>query len=183
MPAKVPTLYTAATTGNFNTNETVYGAVHPFIVSYGDIVDIVVNNHDGSIHPFHLHGHHFQVLSRPQTNGGDWPGPDHAGGYNPKPPRRDTVNVFPKSHAVLRFEANNPGVYLFHCHIEWHVEMGLTATIIEAPDMLRDITIPKDHIEACKKAGVPFEGNAGGNVEDPLDTSNIDYEPPLEYVG
>ena len=180
---KVPTLYTAATTGDFNTNETVYGAVHPFLVSYGDIVDIVVNNHDGGIHPFHLHGHHFQVLSRVHTGGGDWPGPDHAGSYNPKPPRRDTVSVFPRSHAVLRFEATNPGVYLFHCHIEWHVEMGLTATIIEAPNMLRDIEIPQDHINACKKAGVPYKGNAGGSVEDPLDTSNIRYEPPLEYTG
>lgn len=181
---KVPTLYTAATVGEFNTNETVYGAVHPFIISSGDVVDIVVNNHDPGIHPFHLHGHHFQVLDRPHTGAGDWPGAERASGrYNPKPPMRDTVSVFPRSFAVLRFHANNPGVYLFHCHIEWHVEMGLTATIIEAPEVLRDIVIPEDHIEACRKGGIPFEGNAAGNVEDPLDTTGIEYEPSLEYHG
>lgn len=181
---QVPTLYTAATVGEHNTNETVYGAVHPFIVSSDDIVDIVVNNRNGGIHPFHLHGHHFQVLERLQTGAGEWPGAEHAsGGYNPKPPMRDTVSVFPQSHAVLRFHANNPGVYLFHCHIEWHVEMGLTATIIEAPDMLRDIEIPKDHIDACKKGGIPYKGNAAGNYKDPLDTTGIVYEPSLEYHG
>lgn len=155
--------------------------MHPFIVEYGDIVDIVVNNHDGGIHPFHLHGHHFQVLARHATGRGDWPGETDS--YNPAPPQRDTVSVYPRSYAVFRFQAHNPGVYLFHCHVEWHVEMGLTATIIEAPDMLRDLKIPKDHIKACKKAGIPTKGNAGGNYEDPLDTSNIDYEPPAEYTG
>ena len=184
MNPKVPTLYTAATVGEFNTNETVYGAVHPFIISSGDIVDIVVNNRDAGIHPFHLHGHHFQVLDRPHTGTGDWPGAERASGrYNPKPPMRDTVSVFPRSFSVLRFHANNPGVYLFHCHIEWHVEMGLTATIIEAPEVLRGIEIPEDHIEACRKGGIPFEGNAAGNIEDPLDTTGIEYEPPLEYYG
>ncbi|SPN97749.1 related to Conidial Pigment Biosynthesis protein brown1 [Cephalotrichum gorgonifer] len=178
---KVPTLYTAATTGEHNTNETVYGPVHPFIVSSGDIVDIVVNNHDVGVHPFHLHGHHFQVLTRPFTGAGDWSGSSDE--LNKRPPRRDTVSVYGNSHAVLRFEADNPGVYLFHCHIEWHVEMGLSATIIEAPDVLRDIAIPNDHINACKKAGIPFEGNAAGNVDEPLDTTGIEYDPPLEYTG
>ena len=181
---KTPTLYTAATVGDYNTDEKVYGAVHPFIVSSGDIVDIVVNNHDEGIHPFHLHGHHFQVLDRPRTGAGDWPGPARASRkYNRKPPRRDTVAVFPKSHAVLRFKADNPGVYLFHCHIEWHVEMGLTATIIDSPDVLRDISITEDHINACKAGGMSYEGNAAGNVEDPLDTTGIIYEPSLDYIG
>lgn len=158
--------------------------MHPFIVSSGDVVQIVVNNRNGGIHPFHLHGHHFQVVDRQPTGAGDWPGDELASAsYNPEPPMRDTVAVFPQSYAVLRFDANNPGVYLFHCHIEWHLEMGLTATIIESPDVLRDITIPKDHIAACRKGGIPFEGNAAGNVEDPLDTTGMIFDPPAEFVG
>ena len=158
--------------------------MHPFIVSYGDVVDIVVNNHDFVAHPFHLHGHHFQVLSRAATGTGDWPGAALADDkYNSVPPRRDTVVVMPKSHAVLRFEANNPGVYLFHCHIEWHLEAGLAATIIEAPEKLRDAKIPQDHIDACKKAGIGYEGNAGGAVKNPLDTSGMVRDPPEHYEG
>ncbi|EFQ29060.1 multicopper oxidase [Colletotrichum graminicola M1.001] len=179
---KVPTLYTAATTGEYNTNPAVYGAVHPFVAQYGEIVDIVVNNKDPAIHPFHLHGHHFQVVRRPATNTGDWPGVERAR-LNQKPPRRDTVSVMGKSHVVLRFEATNPGVYLFHCHIEWHVEMGLTATIIEAPERLRNLTIPQDHQAACRAQGIPTSGNAAGNTADPLDQAGMNLEPPPTYVG
>ncbi|KAG7134218.1 Multicopper oxidase PfmaD like protein [Verticillium longisporum] len=179
---KVPTLYTAVTTGDFNTDPAVYGQVNPFIVSAGSIVDIVVNNHDVAIHPFHLHGHHFQILRRPSSGTGDWPGANRAR-LNNNPPYRDTVSVMGNSHAVLRYKADNPGVYLFHCHIEWHVEMGLTATIIEAPEVLRELSIPQDHLEICKSEGIPTSGNAGGNSEDPLDTSNFNSVPPLVYNG
>jgi iron transport multicopper oxidase len=180
---KVPTLYTVVTTGEHNTNPAVYGGVNPFIVSHGDIVDIVVNNHDFVAHPFHLHGHHFQVLKRPATGTGDWPSYSNNDQYNSVPPRRDTVVVMPKSYAVLRFEANNPGVYLFHCHMEWHLEGGLAATIIEGPEMLRGAKIPQDHIDACKKVGMGYEGNANGAVDNPLDTSGVSWEPPEHFEG
>ncbi|TIC92791.1 Multicopper oxidase abr1 [Colletotrichum higginsianum] len=179
---KVPTLYTAATTGENNTNPLVYGAIHPFVVNYGDVVDIVVNNRDPAIHPFHLHGHQFQVVRRAASGAGDWPGVDRAR-LNQKPPRRDTVSVMGSSHAVIRFEATNPGVYLFHCHIEWHVEMGLTATIIEAPERLRNLAIPEDHKAACLAQGIPTAGNAAGNIENPLDQTGMFLEPPSTYHG
>ena len=82
-------------------------------------VDIVINNHDDAIHPFHLHGHQFQVMDRPRSGTGDYPG--RTNGFAAKPPMRDVVSVNGKSYAVLRFKASNPGVFLFHCHIEWHV--------------------------------------------------------------
>ncbi|OLN85996.1 Iron transport multicopper oxidase FET3-like protein 2 [Colletotrichum chlorophyti] len=179
---KVPTLYTAVTTGTNNTNPLVYGAIHPFVVNYGDIVDIVINNHEVAIHPFHLHGHQFQVVRRPASGAGDWPGVARAR-LNPKPPRRDTVSVMGYSHAVIRFEAKNPGVYLFHCHIEPHVEMGLTATIIEAPERLRNLTIPEDHKAACRALGIPTEGNAAGNMLNPVDQTGMNLQPFTEYHG
>ncbi|CAP72621.1 uncharacterized protein PODANS_2_530 [Podospora anserina S mat+] len=178
---KVPALYSAATTGDDNSNPIVYGQINPFIVNYGDVVQIVVNNQDAATHPFHLHGHHFQVLDRPKTGTGDWSGRDT--NYNQKPPRRDTVTVMAHSHAVLRFKATNPGTWLFHCHIEWHVEMGLTATIIEAPDRLRNLTFPQDHLDACNKMGIPVSGNAAGNTQDYLDTTGMVTVPPTIYNG
>ncbi|KAJ0158690.1 Iron transport multicopper oxidase FET3, partial [Colletotrichum tanaceti] len=179
---KVPALYTVATTGENNTNPLVYGAIHPFVVEYGDIVDIVVNNREAAIHPFHLHGHQFQVVRLAASGSGDWPGVQSAQLIQ-KPSRRDTVTVMGSSHAVIRFEATNPGVYLFHCHIEWHVEMGLTATIIEAPERLRNLVIPEDHKAACLAQGIPTAGNAAGNIEDPLDQKGMFFEPPSTYFG
>ncbi|EJT80405.1 iron transport multicopper oxidase FET3 [Gaeumannomyces tritici R3-111a-1] len=181
IPQKTPVLYTAATVGEHNTNPLVYGQVLPFIVPYGRVVDIVVNNIDAAIHPFHLHGHHFQVLERPGHNAGVWQGRSH--GFNKKPPMRDVVHVNANSYAVLRFKANNPGVFLFHCHIEWHVEMGLTATIIEAPERLRGKTFPSDHTAACQKQGRPLSGNAAGNMANPLDTTGFVTVPDTVYNG
>jgi iron transport multicopper oxidase len=173
--------------GEFNTDPIVYGQIHPFIVSEGDIVDIIVNNRDPAVHPFHLHGHHFQVLARGPSGAGDWPTPDSNKSHelavlNAIPPKRDTISVMANSFAVLRFRADNPGVYLFHCHIEWHVEMGLTATIIEAPERLRDLPIPEDHKRLCEAAGIPTVGNAGGSM-DAHDTSNYNTAPSKEYMG
>jgi len=178
---KVPALYTAATVGENNTNPIVYGQINPFVVKKGDIVQLVINNQEGATHPFHLHGHHFQILDRPRGYTGDWPGRDV--NYNPTPNRRDTVTVWPWSHAVLRFKAENPGVWLFHCHIEWHVEMGLTASIIEGPEQLRGKQFPEDHLENCRIGGVPTRGNAAGNVENPLDTTGMLTISPTVYTG
>ncbi|KAM7217794.1 putative iron transport multicopper oxidase FET3 [Rhypophila decipiens] len=178
---KVPTLYTAATTGNNNTDPTIYGQVNPFVVKYGDIVQLVVNNLDAAGHPFHLHGHHFQVLDRPKSGTGKWPKRDT--NYASSPNLRDTVAVDAKSYAVLRFKAENPGVFLFHCHIEWHVEMGLTATIIEAPDKLAGMSFPTDHINNCQIQNIPYQGNAAGNTQNYTDQTGFITVPPTTYNG
>ncbi|KAI1492540.1 Cupredoxin [Biscogniauxia mediterranea] len=176
----VPALYSAATLGDNNTQTLAYGAVNAFTVAYGEVLEIVVNNHDGAVHPFHLHGHQFQVVERPGSGAGDWP--NRTTVARKSPPRRDTVSVYGHSYAVLRIVANNPGVFLFHCHIEWHVEMGLTATLIEAPERLVDYPIPQEHLDICQAIGVPTSGNAAGN-EDWWDTDGFITVPPTTYVG
>jgi iron transport multicopper oxidase len=64
--------------------------------------------------------------------------------------QRDTVTVNPNSYVIIHFKADNSGVWLFHCHIEWHVVMGLIATIIESPDDLAGGVIPEDHQAICR---------------------------------
>ncbi|EFX03254.1 iron transport multicopper oxidase fet3 precursor [Grosmannia clavigera kw1407] len=177
----VPTLYTAATVGDNNTNPLVYGAVQPYIVDDGEVVELVVNNQDAAIHPFHLHGHQFQVLDRPSSNTGLWSGSSRT--FPATPPRRDTIAVNGNSYVVIRFKVQNPGVFLFHCHIEWHVEMGLTVTIIQEPDQLKGLTFPDDHIANCKKMGIPYQGNAIGNTVDPLNTTGFQTVPSTSYLG
>ncbi|KAK9782843.1 hypothetical protein SCAR479_01186 [Seiridium cardinale] len=176
---KTPTLYTAATVGDANTDPNVYGGVLPFIVGYGDVVDIVVNNVDAAIHPFHLHGHQFQVIDKPASGTGSWSGTTRG---NIMPMRRDTIAINGASYAVLRFVANNPGVFLFHCHIEWHVEMGLTATLIEAPERLHNYPIPQAMLDSCESQDIPVSGNAAGN-SDPNDYSGYNTEPAATYYG
>ena len=143
---------------------------------------MVVNNIDAAIHPFHMHGHQFQVLDRPGSNAGRWSGRSRARSARAPPPRRDVVNVDAHSYVVLRFRVEHPGVFLFHCHIEWHVEMGLTVTLVQGPELLRGAQFPPDHIDNCRKLGIPFSGNAAGNA-DPTDTTGFRTVPPLTYDG
>ena len=46
-----------------------------------------------------------------------------------KPILRDTVIVPIDSHLVVRFKANNPGMWFLHCHIDWHLVGGLALVI------------------------------------------------------
>lgn len=180
VPQEVPTLYTAATVGEDNTDPAVYGAVNPFVVESGAVVDLVVNNLNFGIHPFHLHGHQFQVIERAPSGSGKWPGVTK---YPANPGSKDVLSVNSNSYAVFRFKADNPGMWLFHCHIEWHVEMGMQASIIEAPEKLRGTAFPQSHVDVCKSLGIPVAGNAAGNTEDPLDTTGFKYTNDPVYTG
>jgi iron transport multicopper oxidase len=64
----------------------------------------------------HLHGHAFQVVTRSQDDAGFYD-PSNVTALPATPMKRDTVLVRPNGHIVLRFRADNPGVWLFHCHI------------------------------------------------------------------
>jgi len=59
-------------------------------------------------HPFHLHGHTFQVMN----------------GAVPKA-RKDTVLVPPKQTVEVDFDTNNPGRWISHCHNTYHLEAGM----------------------------------------------------------
>jgi len=159
----------------------IYGDVNPFVVNKGDIVQIVVNNHDAAIHPFHLHGHQFQVCERPASGKGDYTGQGR--NFPAVPPKRDTLAVNANSYGVVRFQAENPGVWLFHCHIEWHVIMGLSATIIEAPQELAGLPIPADALAACSAQGIPTAGNAAGNTQNLTDLTGANNVPENPDTG
>ncbi|EFQ33392.1 multicopper oxidase [Colletotrichum graminicola] len=177
---KVPTLYTALSAGSAATNPEVYGTyTHSFVLERGDVVQVVVNNLDSGRHPFHLHGHEFQALYRAPEGGGTFASANVTeAGFPAMPMRRDTLVVWPNGNIVLRFRANNPGVWLFHCHIEWHVTSGLLATFVEAPlDLQKTLSIPQNHLDVCAAANVPTAGNAAGNTKDFLDLSGQNTPP------
>ncbi|KAK1985209.1 multicopper oxidase [Colletotrichum cereale] len=178
---KVPTLYTALSAGDAAaTSPEVYGAyTHSFVLERGDVVQVVVNNLDPGRHPFHLHGHDFQALYRAPEEGGTFADSNVTEANFPAVPmRRDTLVVWPNGNIVLRFRANNPGVWLFHCHIEWHVTSGLLATFVEAPlDLQKTLSIPQNHLDVCAAANVPTAGNAAGNTVDLMDLRGQNTPP------
>ncbi|KAH9907865.1 Cupredoxin [Xylariomycetidae sp. FL2044] len=178
---KVPTLYTALSAGELATDPTVYGSfTNSFVLEKGEIVQVVVNNLDSGRHPFHLHGHHFQAIYRSEEEAGTFGESKVTEVDFPSTPmRRDTLVLYPEGNIVLRFRADNPGVWLFHCHIEWHVTSGLVATFVEAPLDLQEtiVTIPQDHLDVCNAQNIAVLGNAAGNAQDFLDLKGENRAP------
>lgn len=177
---KVPTLYSVLTTGSDAVNSEVYGEfTHSFVLEKDQVIDLVINNLDTGKHPFHLHGHNFQAITRSDENGGVFDNTNSSETVYPATPmRRDTMVLYPSGYMVLRFKADNPGVWLFHCHIEWHIDQGLVATMVEAPlELQKTLTIPQDFIAACEAGNVPYAGNAAGNTVNYLDLTGANTAP------
>ncbi|KAH7129201.1 Cupredoxin [Dactylonectria macrodidyma] len=182
----VPTLYTVLNAGEDATNPAIYGSyTHSTVLKKGEIVQIVLNNLDTGRHPFHLHGHAFQVVYRSEEDAGTFGGLSvKESGLSQIPMRRDTIVVWPTENLVLRFRADNPGVWLFHCHIEWHIVSGLIATFVEAPLELQDIiSLPSSHLEVCQSGNASTEGNASGNKENYLDLTGENHPRPTLPPG
>lgn len=119
----VPTLYSALTTGGNASDVTVYGGyTNSYVLKKDEIVEIILNNDDTGKHPFHLHGHNFQAVVRSDDNWGHYDPSNHSA-FPTTPMRRDTFMVRPASNFVVRFKADNPGVWFFHCHIDWVSDM------------------------------------------------------------
>ncbi|KAF8940365.1 Cupredoxin [Dissophora ornata] len=182
---KVPTLYTALSTGNLSTNAEVYGKyAHPLVVSHNNWIEIIISNDDAGHHPFHLHGHVFQIVGRGE--GVYDPTVPYTGYFNTtNPARRDTVLVPSEQNVAIRFQATNPGVWLFHCHIEWHLQAGLATTFIEAPEVMSNVlTVAQTHFDQCKTLGIPYTGNAAGNEGLDLTGANLGANPlPGTFTG
>jgi plastocyanin len=108
----------------FLMNGKIHEAIPPIYVEEGDKVLIRLVNAGTMAHPFHTHGHTFKIVA---TDG------------NPVPPGaqllKDTVMIAPGERYDLEFEANNPGVWMVHCHIENHADNGMM-TIIQYKDAI-----------------------------------------------
>jgi FtsP/CotA-like multicopper oxidase with cupredoxin domain len=116
----------------FTINGKSYPNVQPFVVSTGDTVKIHIENKSPYIHPMHLHGHDFQVLSRdgqPLTG---------------SPIFLDTVDVFPGETYDIAFKADNPGLWMFHCHDLDHASAGMDMILqyagVSDPYNMKDMT-------------------------------------------
>lgn len=175
---KVPTLYSLLSTGPSASNPAIYGVnTNVFMLAYNETIEIVLNNMDAGKHPWHLHGHDFQVVARSADDAGDFAGFGNTS-LPAIPMRRDTLLVHPNGHFAIRFRSNNPGIWLFHCHLEWHVDSGLIATIVEAPlELQKTLVLPDNHLRVCQEADTPTVGNAAANTENYLDLKGAHVSP------
>jgi FtsP/CotA-like multicopper oxidase with cupredoxin domain len=103
---------------------TVNGHLFPdlpmYVVHEGDVVKVRISNHSGDVHPMHLHGHHAVVLSRdgkPATGSPWW---------------FDSLNVKDGETIDVAFVADNPGIWMDHCHNLEHAQQGLLAHLMYA---------------------------------------------------
>src|SRR5581483_6838209 len=93
-------------------------AIDPMAIAQGEKLRIRLINLGNLVHAMHLHGQSFKVIA---TDG------------NPVPEAaqltKDTVNIAPGERYDLEVDGNNPGVWMFHCHINNHAANGMTTIL------------------------------------------------------
>lgn len=108
---------------------------HRLKVALGDVVELILID-EGVIfnanHPMHLHGYKFRVIGMDRLNEStsleEVKALDKAGQLRRKltrAPLKDTVTVPDGGYTIVRFKADNPGMWLLHCHVEFHLSIGM----------------------------------------------------------
>ena len=103
---------------------TINGGIYPdvpvFMVERGDLVEVTIDNDTKAVHPMHLHGHHMLVLARDgvAASGSPW--------------WTDTLDVEPGERYEVAFRADNPGIWMDHCHNLKHAAAGMTMHVAYA---------------------------------------------------
>lgn len=116
--------------------------------------EIVIVNYEGQQHPWHIHGHTAHLvgygyfsnttytkfttqLGTPETFVGGKFVYDAAHHRLPywnqslsSAVLGDTFTVPPNGFVVLRIRAANPGAWLVHCHMEFHMAVGMSALLL-----------------------------------------------------
>ncbi|KAI0129781.1 laccase-1 [Xylariales sp. AK1849] len=102
----------------------------------------VIQNTSPLPHPMHIHGHDFLVLGQAASTTFTT---DLSSSLNFNNPNRRDVTMLPANgYLVVAFKADNPGNWLFHCHIAWHVSGGLSADFMERRDEQADLISAAD---------------------------------------
>ncbi|KAF2001988.1 multicopper oxidase [Amniculicola lignicola CBS 123094] len=81
-------------------------------------------------HPIHLHGHDYYVLGSGSGQFDVNATPQTLKYVNPM--RRDTAILPAGGWLALAFPTDNPGAWLMHCHIAWHVADGFAVQFLES---------------------------------------------------
>jgi FtsP/CotA-like multicopper oxidase with cupredoxin domain len=102
----------------WSVNGKLYPDMPMYVVAKGDVARIRISNHSGKVHPMHLHGHHAVVLSRNgvEATGSPW--------------WFDSLDVRKGESFDVAFVADNPGIWMDHCHNLKHAEEGMVTHLM-----------------------------------------------------
>lgn len=97
----------------FTINGKAFPAAPAWTVQAGELVRVRLINISNLAHPMHLHGHDFTVIAKD--------------GEPIRPANQQTMNTLSvdagETYDIV-FRADNPGIWVFHCHELHHTENG-----------------------------------------------------------
>ena len=98
--------------------DSLFPDIPMYMVEEGDVAVFHLENNSGESHPMHLHGHHALVLSRDgkKATGSPW--------------WIDSLEVAAGEEFEIAFVADNPGIWMDHCHNLPHAAEGLVAHLM-----------------------------------------------------
>jgi FtsP/CotA-like multicopper oxidase with cupredoxin domain/plastocyanin len=102
----------------FLMNGHAHESIPPIKLAEGERVLIRLINAGNLPHAIHTHGHSFKIVA---TDGNDVP--------EGMALVKDTVLIGPGERYDLELDGNNPGVWMFHCHMENHAANGMMSLI------------------------------------------------------
>ncbi|KFY03310.1 hypothetical protein V490_00216 [Pseudogymnoascus sp. VKM F-3557] len=135
--AKVPIVF-----GNSSDGWMAGSTLH---MPYNSTIDIIMTIANDSMdmmgHPMHLHGHKFWVLG---SGDGSFPYASVADApatliNTADPPYRDTTDLPAFGWVAIRYVTDNPGAWLLHCHIQWHLVSGMGLVLVEGDSQIASI--------------------------------------------
>lgn len=103
--------------GPLDINGKRFHEIPPIMVKEGEWIKITLKHDLGSEHPMHMHGHLFKVLTK---NGQPLTG---------SPVYADSVLLFQGDEYEIAFKADNPGLWMEHCHNLGHAANGMSMMI------------------------------------------------------
>jgi CopA family copper-resistance protein len=92
-----------------------FSEAEPIHIKLGERVRFLLINDTMMEHPIHLHGFLFEVENDQDAL-----------------PLKHTINVKPGEKVGVIFTADVPGYWAFHCHLLYHMEMGMFRTVVVA---------------------------------------------------
>lgn len=89
----------------------------PIPFQFGERLRLILVNDTMMEHPIHLHGMWMELEN----------------GHGRRIPRKHTVNVKPAERLSVLITADAPGRWAFHCHLLYHMEMGMFRVVEVTP--------------------------------------------------
>ncbi|KAK3775407.1 hypothetical protein RRG08_013252 [Elysia crispata] len=160
---------------------------HKVDVSLGDLVELVVIDQGlpwENSHPIHIHGFKFRAVAMGKmgtsTSFQAVKELDKQGNITRstvRAPYKDSITVPDGGYVVLRFRADNPGMWLLHCHVQSHSDIGM-GVIIQVGDK-SEFPKPPKNFPRCGS----WDGEYGDDDDDDDNDGDDEHGNPPNKVA